>query len=140
MNVYKHKQDGHTSNPFLFLVAFYLSVFVLFIVSAFMKRGRGSEIDRICICSHICGGLTHVLDVSSNLNTSWKSVKINLSLLLPFKCLFSLFSTSIFQSAQYPFVRQFYFLVYSPPCHCWTLGEFAWVYRKVPWRYCSRAL
>lgn len=70
MNVYKHKQDGHTSNPFLFLVAFYLSVFVLFIVSAFMKRGRGSEIDRICICSHICGGLTHVLDVSSNLNTS----------------------------------------------------------------------
>lgn len=73
MNVYKHKQEVHASNPFFFLVAFYLSVFVLFIVSAFMKRGRGSEIDRICICSHICGGLTHVLDVSQAILTPVES-------------------------------------------------------------------
>lgn len=73
MNVYKHKQEVHASNPFFFLVAFYLSVFVLFIGSAFMKRGRGSEIDRICICSHICGGLTHVLDVSQAILTPVES-------------------------------------------------------------------
>lgn len=39
-----------------------------------MKRGRGSEIDRICIGSHIYGGLTNLLDVSQS-NTSSKSVK-----------------------------------------------------------------
>lgn len=73
MNVYKHKQEVHTSNSFFFFVAFYLSVFVLFIVSAFKKRGRGSEIDRICICSHICGDLTHLLDVSQAILTPVES-------------------------------------------------------------------
>lgn len=58
---------------FFFFVAFYLSVFVLFIVSAFKKRGRGSEIDTICICSHICGGLTHLLDVSQAILTPVES-------------------------------------------------------------------
>lgn len=43
-----------------------------------MKRGRGSEIDRICICSHFCGGLTDLLDVSQAILTPVESVKINL--------------------------------------------------------------
>lgn len=68
MNVYKHKHRSPYKQSIFFL-AFYMSVFILFIVSAFMKRGRGSEIDRICICSHICGGLTNLLGVSQAILT-----------------------------------------------------------------------
>lgn len=72
MNVYKHKHRSPYKQSVFFL-AFYLFIFILFIASAFMKRGRGSEIDRICICSHICGGLTNLLDVSQSILTSVKS-------------------------------------------------------------------
>lgn len=48
MNVYEHKHRSPYKQSVFFL-AFYLSIFILFIASAFMKRGHGSEIDRICI-------------------------------------------------------------------------------------------
>lgn len=69
MNVSNINIDVHTS----ILGFFWHFICFPFIASAFMKGGRGSKVDRVCICSHICGGLTNLLVVSQAILTPVES-------------------------------------------------------------------